>query len=102
MVERRWGDIRGGDILKIERNDRIPADLVLLGSSGDFGVSYVETKSLGKFEDPRPFSSNLYRSLVVDGETNLKHKVAIPDVNRLFQNDQQAARSRGLLCLPDI
>lgn len=48
VVQRRWGDLRVDDIIKIERNDHIPADIVILGSSGDFGVSYVETKSLGK------------------------------------------------------
>lgn len=33
---------------------------------------------------------------VADGETNLKHKIALPDVNRLFTNDEEASRSRGL------
>lgn len=67
--------------------------MVMLGTSGDFGVCYVETKSLGK--GWVPFISAL--SSVSDGETNLKHKVAIADVNRLFSNDEDATCSRGQL-----
>lgn len=48
--------------------------MVLLASSGKQGIAYVETKNL-------------------DGETNLKTKVADKAVNKaiLMRNDQQAA-----------
>lgn len=53
LVKRTWRELRVGDVVKICEGDFFPADLVLLYSSGDGGVCYVETKNL-------------------DGETNLK------------------------------
>ena len=51
-----WKDVKVGDIVKILKNEYFPADLILLSSSDENGISYIETKSL-------------------DGETNLKHKL---------------------------
>lgn len=49
-----WKDIRIGHIIKVNNNEKMPADMILLSSNNN-GVSYVETKGL-------------------DGETNLKYK----------------------------
>ena len=56
-----WKDIRVGNIVKCLNNEFFPADLVLLNSSGRKGICYIETKNL-------------------DGETNLKHKMASKDI----------------------
>ena len=45
----------------MNKNERFPADLILIKSSDPTGVAYVETVNL-------------------DGETNLKHKRAILDI----------------------
>lgn len=55
----RWHNIRVGDIIKLKRDDAVPADVVLLYSSGENGVAYVETMAL-------------------DGETTLKARQALP------------------------
>jgi len=54
-----WQDIRVGDIIKLHRDDNIPADIALLHATGPNGVAYIETMAL-------------------DGETNLKSKQACP------------------------
>jgi phospholipid-translocating ATPase len=57
----RWGNIKVGDIIRLSRDDPVPADLVLLHSDGEEGLAYVETMAL-------------------DGETNLKSKRVIHDL----------------------
>ena len=51
----KWHDIKVGDLIKLKRDDAVPADIVLLHGSGEDGIAYVETMAL-------------------DGETNLKSK----------------------------
>ncbi|CAK7217959.1 drs2 neo1 protein [Sporothrix curviconia] len=52
-----WQDLRVGDIVRLRRDDPVPADMVVLHASGPNGVAYIETMAL-------------------DGETNLKTKQA--------------------------
>ncbi|KAF7536120.1 hypothetical protein G7Z17_g13093 [Cylindrodendrum hubeiense] len=51
----RWRDIKVGDVIRLSRDEPIPADVVLLYSDGENGIAYIETMAL-------------------DGETNLKAK----------------------------
>ncbi|KAG6475120.1 putative phospholipid-transporting ATPase 9 [Zingiber officinale] len=53
-----WRNLRVGDIVKVEKDSFFPADLVMLSSSYDDGLCYVETMNL-------------------DGETNLKLKQSL-------------------------
>ncbi|KAM3415721.1 Phospholipid-transporting ATPase [Cercospora zeina] len=59
----RWHNIKVGDILKLSRDEPVPADVVVLYSNGENGVAFVETMAL-------------------DGETTLKSKQALPDLLR--------------------
>ncbi|KAK3350785.1 hypothetical protein B0H65DRAFT_98865 [Neurospora tetraspora] len=54
-----WQDIRVGDIVQLQRDENVPADMVLLHATGPNGVAFIETMAL-------------------DGETNLKSKQACP------------------------
>lgn len=56
--EKKWEDIHPGYIIKIQKEDLIPADTMLLYSSNSSGIAYVDTLNL-------------------DGETNLKDKTAL-------------------------
>ncbi|CAJ2513049.1 Uu.00g011680.m01.CDS01 [Anthostomella pinea] len=56
----KWQDIKVGDIVKLGRDEAVPADLVLLHATGEDGFAYVDTMDL-------------------DGETNLKTKESLSD-----------------------
>ncbi|XP_028756392.1 phospholipid-transporting ATPase 1 [Neltuma alba] len=55
--QKKWKDIRVGEIVKIHANETIPCDIVLLSTSDPTGVAYVQTINL-------------------DGESNLKTRYA--------------------------
>lgn len=46
FVDKKWKDIRVGDVVRLESNDFIPADMILLSSSEPEGLCYIETSNL--------------------------------------------------------
>jgi len=46
FAETKWKDIQVGDVVRLESNDFIPADLVLISSSEPEGLCYIETSNL--------------------------------------------------------
>lgn len=65
--ETRWKNLRVGDIVKVYKDDYFPADLLLLSSSYEDGICYVETMNL-------------------DGETNLKLKHSLEVTSHLHDD----------------
>ncbi|KAF7800091.1 hypothetical protein EIP86_011334 [Pleurotus ostreatoroseus] len=64
FVDKKWKDIMVGDVVRMESDDFIPADMILVSSSEPEGFCYIETSNL-------------------DGETNLKIKQASPQTSPL-------------------
>nr|XP_034359017.1 phospholipid-transporting ATPase FetA-like [Arvicanthis niloticus] len=58
VEEDKWRNVQVGDIIKLESDRPVTADVLLLSSSEPYGLTYIETADL-------------------DGETNLKVKQAI-------------------------
>ena len=69
--KRKWHEIKLGDIIKVENNQQFPADLLLLSTSDENGISYVETKNL-------------------DGEINLKFKQANKSIHDIIYKQGEA------------
>jgi phospholipid-transporting ATPase len=42
----KWQGIRVGDVIRLESDDFIPADVILLSSSEPEGFCYIETSNL--------------------------------------------------------
>jgi P-type E1-E2 ATPase len=46
FVDTKWKDISVGDVVRMESDDFIPADMVLVSSSEPEGLCYIETSNL--------------------------------------------------------
>ncbi|KAF7124136.1 hypothetical protein RHSIM_Rhsim12G0080300 [Rhododendron simsii] len=77
----QWRNLRVGDIVKVEKDEFFPADLVLLSSSYDDSICYVETMNL-------------------DGETNLKLKQAV-EVTSFLHEDSNFKDFKALVRCED-
>ena len=69
--KKMWRDIKLGDIIKVENNHQFPADLLLLTTSDENGISYVETKNL-------------------DGEINLKFRQANKTIHEIIYKNGES------------
>ncbi|CAL5419079.1 unnamed protein product [Camellia sinensis] len=76
-----WKNLRVGDIVKVEKDEFFPADLVLLSSSYEDALCYVETMNL-------------------DGETNLKLKQA-SEVTSFLNGDSNFKDFKALIKCED-
>ncbi|KAF3987453.1 hypothetical protein FT663_04447 [Candidozyma haemuli var. vulneris] len=77
-----WKDIKVGDILQINENEWIPADIILLAVDSDETEAFVETMAL-------------------DGETNFKSKFAHPELSKLTQRPSDLKNARCLVTTED-
>ena len=69
-VQRKSKDIRVGDILKLEKNQRVPADVVILQSN--VSESVVSAQGDGSGKSQQPANETFIRTDQLDGETDWK------------------------------
>jgi phospholipid-transporting ATPase len=67
---RPWKSLLVGNIIKIEKDQQVPCDVLLLYSSEEKGNCFIETKNL-------------------DGETNLKEKKSSTEIQDLFSEGRE-------------
>ncbi|XP_019251739.1 PREDICTED: probable phospholipid-transporting ATPase 8 isoform X2 [Nicotiana attenuata] len=79
--ETRWRSLRVGDLIKVHKDEYFPADLLLLSSSYEDGICYVETSNL-------------------DGETNLKVKHAL-DITSSLHDDSSFRNFKAVVKCED-
>ncbi|XP_050786743.1 phospholipid-transporting ATPase ID isoform X1 [Gopherus flavomarginatus] len=81
LQQEQWMNVRVGDIIKLENNHFVAADLLLLSSSEPHGLCYIETAEL-------------------DGETNMKVRQAIPVTSELGDISKLAQFDGEVICEP--
>ncbi|CAM5174542.1 unnamed protein product [Eretmochelys imbricata] len=81
LQQEQWMNVCVGDIIKLENNQFVAADLLLLSSSEPHGLCYIETAEL-------------------DGETNMKVRQAIPVTSELGDIRKLAQFDGEVICEP--
>ncbi|XP_010115783.1 PREDICTED: phospholipid-transporting ATPase ID-like, partial [Chlamydotis macqueenii] len=81
LRQEQWMNVRVGDIIKLENNQFVAADLLLLSSSEPHGLCYIETAEL-------------------DGETNMKVRQAISITSELGDTGRLARFDGEVICEP--
>ena len=78
--KKKWKDVKLGHIVKVYENQQFPVDLLLLSTSDDNGICYVETKNL-------------------DGETNLKFRQANKTLHTLIKEKNYDVSDISHVCI---
>lgn len=82
LSEVQWQTVRVGDVVRMEHDQHVTADLLLLSTSEPNGLCFVETAEL-------------------DGETNLKCRQALTDTAAMQQDESLLSQFDGeIVCEP--
>ncbi|XP_051999807.1 phospholipid-transporting ATPase ID isoform X2 [Xyrauchen texanus] len=81
LQKEKWMNVRVGDIIKLENNQFVAADLLLLSSSEPHGLCYIETAEL-------------------DGETNMKVRQSLSVTSELGDPNNLAQFNGEVVCEP--
>ena len=67
FVEKKCSDLQVGNLISLTDNDNVPADIIVFSTSQEEKMCYIETSNL-------------------DGETNLKIRLALTDTSAIFDS----------------
>ena len=72
---KHWNEVIVGDLIILRKNERIPADLVLLATSSSDGVAYLETSTLDGEKHLKPRNAPKETHLCVKSEMVFNQKL---------------------------
>jgi phospholipid-translocating ATPase len=78
----QWQDVQVGDLIRLRRDDAVPADIAILHATGPNGIAYIDTMAL-------------------DGETNLKSKQACPLFTERCSTEEGLIATRAMIVSED-
>ncbi|XP_034030686.1 phospholipid-transporting ATPase ID [Thalassophryne amazonica] len=81
LQKEKWMNVRVGDIIKLENNQFVAADLLLLSGTEPHGLCYIETAEL-------------------DGETNMKVRQSVSVTSELGDPNNLASFDGEVVCEP--
>ncbi|XP_055326985.1 phospholipid-transporting ATPase ID isoform X3 [Sitodiplosis mosellana] len=82
LKDAKWSAVQVGDIVRMDNNQFIAADVMLLSTSEPNGLCYIETAEL-------------------DGETNLKAKQCLSETSEMGQDHELLSKFNGeIVCEP--
>lgn len=81
-LEIKWSAVQVGDIVRLRRDDAVPADLAVIYSDGPNGMAYIDTAAL-------------------DGESNLKAKQASPLLRKVCRDEKDLSRCQAHIVVED-
>ncbi|XP_030386581.1 phospholipid-transporting ATPase ID isoform X2 [Scaptodrosophila lebanonensis] len=80
LIDAKWSEVQVGDVIRLDNNQFVAADILLLTTSEPNGLCFIETAEL-------------------DGETNLKAKQCLPETTELGQqHDALWAFNGEIIC----
>ncbi|XP_037913850.1 phospholipid-transporting ATPase ID isoform X2 [Hermetia illucens] len=80
LVNEKWSGVQVGDVIRMDNNQFVAADILLLSTSEPNGLCFIETAEL-------------------DGETNLKCKQCLPETAEMGQRDDLLWKFNGeIIC----
>ncbi|KAK0105006.1 hypothetical protein ONS96_004414 [Cadophora gregata f. sp. sojae] len=81
-LEVKWAAVKVGDIVRLKRDDAVPADLAVIFSEGPNGMAYIDTAAL-------------------DGESNLKAKQASSLLRKVCCNERDISICQAHIVVED-
>ncbi len=81
FLEKQWADLLVGKIIQIKKNEMIPADILIIKSSDENGLCYLETTNLDGESALKP------RQSVISYQKNILEESDLADINDIIEVD---------------